>query len=203
MTVDDVNRVLRTYVDNDNAVGRRSRSRRIRPGAAAAAAAGRRQFDTAERASAAPHVGAERARQFERARATLHPIEPTLPNGIHLIVLPRRLHERVFCAAQSRTIRRFKSRPARTASPTSTALLPYGTTTYGRLAYQAELDKIAANVTPGTDFSAQVLAPDFDRGVQLLADDELHPRFAPADASDRQDAVVASPDRTRDSDPIT
>jgi len=47
------------------------------------------------------------------------------------------------------------------------SLLPYGTTTYGRLAYQAELDKIAANVTTGNGFNAQVLAPDFDRRVQL------------------------------------
>jgi zinc protease len=34
-------------------------------------------------------------------------------------------------------------------------------------------------VSAGTDFGVQVLSKDFDRGVQLLADDELHPAFDP------------------------
>jgi len=45
--------------------------------------------------------------------------------------------------------------------------------------YQTELDKISATVSAGTDFGVEVLSKDFDRGVQLLADDELHPAFDP------------------------
>jgi zinc protease len=44
-----------------------------------------------------------------------------------------------------------------------------------RLAFQKALDDIAANETAGHDFSLRVLKQDFSRGVQLLADNELHP----------------------------
>jgi zinc protease len=60
-------------------------------------------------------------------------------------------------------------------------LLGWGTTTYDRNAYQAQEDAIAANVGLGRDFSLTVQAPNFDRGVALLADGMLHPAF-PADA---------------------
>jgi zinc protease len=59
-------------------------------------------------------------------------------------------------------------------------LFAYGTTTYDRIAYQAELDKIAADASAGSSFSLSVLAKDVDRGIALLADDELHPALPAA-----------------------
>jgi zinc protease len=49
------------------------------------------------------------------------------------------------------------------------------------LAFQKALDDIAANETAGFDFSVQVLKENFSRGVELLADNELHPAL-PAEA---------------------
>ncbi len=63
----------------------------------------------------------------------------------------------------------------------ASTLLDYGTTTYDRLAYQRELDKIAADVSTGTGFGVDVTTSGFDRGVQLLADAELHPAMRDAD----------------------
>ncbi len=60
-------------------------------------------------------------------------------------------------------------------------LYSYGTQTLDRLAFQKALDDIAANETAGYDFSVQVLKDNFSRGVQLLADNELHPAL-PAEA---------------------
>ena len=54
-------------------------------------------------------------------------------------------------------------------------LFAYGTTSLDRLAFQEALDEIGAEESAGTDFSLDVLAEQFDRGVQLLADNELHP----------------------------
>ena len=54
-------------------------------------------------------------------------------------------------------------------------LFSYGTEALDRLAFQKALDDIAANETAGHDFSLRVLKQDFSRGVQLLADNELHP----------------------------
>ena len=54
-------------------------------------------------------------------------------------------------------------------------LFSYGTTTLDRLAFQKALDDIAANESAGYSFSVAVLKDNFSRGVQLLADNELHP----------------------------
>ncbi len=54
-------------------------------------------------------------------------------------------------------------------------LYSYGTTTLDRLDYQKALDDIAASASAGYRFSLTVLRDNFSRGVQLLADNELHP----------------------------
>jgi zinc protease len=60
-------------------------------------------------------------------------------------------------------------------------LFSYGTTTLDRLAFQKALDDITANESAGYRFTLSVLKDDFSRGVQLLADNELHPAL-PGDA---------------------
>ena len=56
-----------------------------------------------------------------------------------------------------------------------------GRQTLDRLAFQKALDDIAANESAGYNFSLRVLKDDFSRGMQLLADNELHPAL-PAEA---------------------
>jgi zinc protease len=60
-------------------------------------------------------------------------------------------------------------------------LFSYGTQTLDRLAFRKALDDIAANESAGYSFSVNVLKDNFSRGVQLLADNELHPAL-PAQA---------------------
>ncbi|MBV8371585.1 MAG: insulinase family protein [Candidatus Eremiobacteraeota bacterium] len=60
------------------------------------------------------------------------------------------------------------------------ALLPWGTTTYDRKGYEAQLDAIAASAALGESFALKVQAKDFERGIALLADGMLHPAFAPS-----------------------
>jgi len=55
------------------------------------------------------------------------------------------------------------------------ALYSYGTTSLDRLAFQKALDDIAATESAGYGFSVKVLKEYFSRGVELLADNELHP----------------------------
>ena len=54
-------------------------------------------------------------------------------------------------------------------------LLSYGTDHLDRLGFQSALDEIGASESAGTDFSLRVLSDNFERGVELLADNELHP----------------------------
>jgi len=56
-------------------------------------------------------------------------------------------------------------------------MFSYGTQHLDRIAFQKALDQIGADEVAGTDFSLRVLSDDFARGVQLLADNELHPAF--------------------------
>ncbi len=59
-------------------------------------------------------------------------------------------------------------------------LYSYGTTTLDRLAYQKALDDIAASEDAGARFSLRVLKENFSRGMELLADNELHPALPEA-----------------------
>ncbi len=54
-------------------------------------------------------------------------------------------------------------------------LFSYGSQTLDRLTFQKALDDIGANENAGYRFSVKVLKDHFSRGVQLLADNELHP----------------------------
>ena len=58
-------------------------------------------------------------------------------------------------------------------------MFSYGTETRDRLAFQKALDDIAASETGGTNFSLKVLTQDFAKGVELLADNEIHPALPP------------------------
>ena len=54
-------------------------------------------------------------------------------------------------------------------------MFSFGTKTLDRLAFQKALDDIAASEAAGPNFNLKVLKADFQRGVELLADNELHP----------------------------
>jgi zinc protease len=84
----------------------------------------------------------------------------------------------------------FGGKEATTSTPTKPVALPdwaeaavksldglfsYGTKTLDRIAFQKALDDIAASENAGASFNLKVLKADFTRGVELLADNELHP----------------------------
>ncbi|MHB8147429.1 MAG: insulinase family protein, partial [Vulcanimicrobiaceae bacterium] len=113
---------------------------------------------------------------------TLAPVDMTLPNGIRLIVQPEHVTHVVEVSGSIRNDPQVQEPAGKDGvADITTGLLSYGTTTYSRLAYAAQLDKIAATTSTGTSFSLSVLANHFERGVQLLADEELHPALDPKD----------------------
>jgi len=71
-------------------------------------------------------------------------------------------------------------------------LFAYGTESLDRLAFQKALDDLGANESAGENFSLQVLPENFDRGVQLLADNELSPALPEADFKTIQPQLAAS-----------
>ncbi|MGH9717450.1 MAG: M16 family metallopeptidase [Candidatus Acidiferrales bacterium] len=106
----------------------------------------------------------------------VHPEESTLSNGIKLIVVPEKVSQtvNVFGGIQNNPdVQQPQSQEG--VADVLSQLFDYGSTTLGRIAYQKALDDIAANESGGASFSLQVLPEHFDRGVQLLAENELHP----------------------------
>ncbi len=131
---------------------------------------------------ALPEWASQRLNQLTVPASTVHPVISTLPNGIKLIVQPESASNSVIVLGH------IKNEPDLQAPPGQEGvdqvldqLFSYGTTTLDRLAFQKALDEIAAEAAAGTTFELKVLAEHFERGVQLLADNELHPAL-PEDA---------------------
>jgi zinc protease len=181
VTVDDVNRVLRTYYDNATATVAVAT-----PKEAAGSAFGGREGENNTVAptshSPLPAFAKNVLAQLQVPETTVHPDVQTLPNGLKLITVQSTNSPTVVLRGQIRSNADVQA-PAGKDGVDSllNSLFEYGTTTYDRIAYQTELDKIAADASAGSGFSLSVLSKNFDRGVELLADDELHPAL-PADA---------------------
>jgi zinc protease len=181
VTTADVNRVLRTYLDNNRVVAAYAVPKNS--GAVGGGGSGPGKEDNMvppKTHQPLPVWAQDILKHLAVPPKTLSPTSMTLANGIRLIVQPETITKTVVVSGQIENDA-FVQEPAdqRGINDLTTALFPFGTTTYSRIQYQAELDKISATVSAGTDFGVQVLSKDFDRGVQLLADDELHPAFDP------------------------
>lgn len=109
-------------------------------------------------------------------KSTLNPTVTTLPNGLQLIVQPATISSTVSVYGHVRNEPAMETPPGKEGvNQILDQMFHYGTTTLDRLAFQQALDEIGASESAGTDFSLDVLATQFDRGVQLLADNVLHP----------------------------
>lgn len=126
-------------------------------------------------------------------KQTLAPVSMMLPNGIRLIVQPEHITHTVVISGMILNNTQVQEPAGKDGvDGITSALMPYGTTHYDRIGYQRELDKIAASASVGTEFGISTLTRNFDRGVALLADDELHPAFKPADFAIVKDQQVKS-----------
>ncbi|HEU5399273.1 MAG TPA: insulinase family protein, partial [Gammaproteobacteria bacterium] len=115
-------------------------------------------------------------------QSTIHPEVSTLPNGIKLIVQPEDVSDTVsvYGGIANRAVMQ-EPKGQDGVSQVLDGLFEYGSTSLDRLAFQKALDDISAQESAGTSFSVQAPSRDFERAVQLLADNELHPAL-PADA---------------------
>ncbi|MGB8205041.1 MAG: pitrilysin family protein, partial [Candidatus Baltobacteraceae bacterium] len=183
VTPDDVNRVLRTYLVRDRAiVGILT----PKPGAVPAEGGSLSIHDVFAPSNAKavelPPWAAALAAVPPVPKSNVAPSDERLPNGIRLIVQRETVSPTVSVRGEVRSNADLQTAPGREGvADVLGGLFSYGTTTYDRLAFQKELDEIAADVTAGTSFSLQVPVQGFERGIELLADNELHPALpAPA-----------------------
>ena len=120
--------------------------------------------------------------RLEAPHWTLDPTRTTLPNGITLIVQPESVSRTVTVVGHIDHDPSLQEPAGKEgAGRVLAGLFDYGTTTLDRSAFHKALDDIAATESAGTDFGLAVLSRHFDRGMQLLADNELRPAL-PAQA---------------------
>ena len=99
-----------------------------------------------------------------------------MPNGLKLIVQPESVSDAVSVYGRVRSNSDMEAPEGKKGvDEVLEQLFSYGTTTLDRVAFQKALDEIGAQESAGADFSLRVLADHFERGVQLLADNQLNP----------------------------
>jgi zinc protease len=177
VTVEDVNRVAREYLVNDRAITAVLTPRPSGRPVASKGFGGGESFAPKQTKAVALPAWAKKAAELPSVPAsTVNPVVMNLPNGIRLIVQQETVSPTVT------VIGRIKSNPDLQVSPGKEGveeiladLFSYGTTSLDRLAFQKAQDDIAADVSAGASFSLRVLSGHFDRGMELLADNLLHP----------------------------
>jgi zinc protease len=177
VSADDVNRVARRYLDLDHAVVAVLTPEASGNPASARNYTGKENFTLPQNRNIVLPEWASRAlKRLTIPASKLNPVVKELPNGIKLIVQPESISHTVSIYGHVKNNPYLQTPPGKEGvGEVLDGLYDYGTTTLNRKAYQKALDEIAATVSVGTDFSLQVLTDHFDRGVQLLADDLLHP----------------------------
>lgn len=179
VTVDDVNRVARNYLDLDRAVTAVLTPRGSGQPVASRGFGGQEHISLGQAApTPLPEWAAAARDRLSVPESTVHPAVSTLANGITLVVQPESVSDTVSVYGH------VKNRPELQVpkgkeglSEVLAQLFPYGSRRLDRLAFQRALDAIGAEENAGTDFAVQTLAENFGRGVELLADNVLHPGF--------------------------
>ncbi len=183
VNVADVNRVLRRYLDRNHMI-----TVLAVPGSAgkiSLGATGGGKENNATPPQKQEPLPAWAARAFSNLSLPMQPARPvamTLSNGMRLIVQASSVTRTVWVSGNVVTNQaRQAAVDKQGVEDVLNGLFPFGSQRYDRLQTREQLDAIAAEMQAGTDFSLSVRSADFDRGVQLLAEDELHPSL-PADA---------------------
>jgi len=177
VTLADVNRVAKQYLLNTSTI-----TAILKPVPSGEAVA-EKGFGGAEKVTSQPTKSVELP---EWAKGSLEEIKPPasyvpvsdtrLANGIRLIVRTDTTSPTVTVVGEVDHNSDLQT-PAGEDGLSSVLdqLYSYGTQTLDRLTFQKALDDIAANESAGYRFSLTVLKQYFSRGVELLADNELHP----------------------------
>ncbi len=178
VTVADVNRVAKKYLTNDKAIvvvmtphasGEAVASQSSRSG-------GESFAPKQTKAVPLPAWAKRAVSPLSVPVSTVQPIDTRLPNGLRLIIQTESISDTVSVYG------RVKNRPELQVPPGKEGtdqilrdLFSYGSVDLDRLAFQQALDQIGAKLYAGTSFSLEVLPDAFARGVELLADNLLHP----------------------------
>ena len=177
VTVADVNRVARRYLDLDHAVTAVLTPRRSGKPVASSSFGAQENITLGEaKPTALPDWAEAALSRLDVPPSAVHPVVSTLENGITLIVQPEDVSDTVGIYGHIRNRPELEVPDGQEGmSQVLDQLLSFGSEQLDRNAFQRALDDIGAEESAGTDFRLEVLAKNFDRGAELLAENELHP----------------------------
>jgi zinc protease len=183
VTLADVNRVAKKYLVGENSI-----TATLKPVPTGQPVSGK-GYGGAEEVTSAPTKPVQLPAWAEGALTQLKvpsnnvtASDTVLPNGLRLIVKTDPTSPTVSLLGSVKHNADLQTPPGEEGvSEVLGSLYSYGTQTLDRLAFQKALDDIAANESAGYSFSVNVLKNHFSHGVELLADNELHPAL-PAQA---------------------
>jgi zinc protease len=178
VTVADVNRVARKYLDVDHAITAVMLPKGSgAPVAASGGFGGQEHIALGEAgATALPEWAQASLARLSVPTSTLHPVVSTLPNGLTLIVQPESISDTVTVVGHIRNRAETETPPGKDGvALVLDRLMEYGTRDLDRVAFQRALDEMGASEEAGTDFALEVLTQNFDAGTRLLAANELEP----------------------------
>jgi zinc protease len=182
VSVDDVNRVARTYLDLDHAISATLTPEGSGRPRAGSGFGGQESIALGEaKPTPLPAWANSALGRLAVPPSMVHPTVSRLENGLTLIVQPENVSHTVSVFGHIRNQPQVQVPPGREGmTQILEQLLSYGSERLDRLAYQGALDAIGADENAGTDFSISVLEENFDRAVELMADNELHPALPQA-----------------------
>jgi zinc protease len=177
VTVEDVDRVAKKYLDIDHAIYAVLTPQPSGKPVSRKGFGGQESFAPKNpKAVELPAWADQLNKQLHVPPSVVNPVVYKLDNGIKLIVQPEDISNTVSVYGAIKNNSDLETpKGEEGVDDILSQLFSYGSTTYNRLDFQQQLDDIGANENAGTDFSLQVISDHFDRGVQLLADNLLHP----------------------------
>ena len=183
VTVADVNRVARRYLDLRHAITGIMLPRGSGPPVTAHAGfGGKEAISLGEaHATALPEWAQKALLRVEVPPSTLQPQVSTLLNGLTLIVQSSDVSDTVSLYGHIRNRPEVQEPQGQEGIAGILAqLLGYGSERLDRVAFQQALDALGAREQAGTDFYVQSLREQFEPALALLADNQLHPALPDA-----------------------
>jgi zinc protease len=194
VSVEDVNRVAKKYLDFDHAISAiLTPTPSDKPISGKSFGGGESLVSTKNANVKLPAWAKKITEGLPVPATTLNPFTTNLPNGIKLIVQPETISDSVSVYGRVKNNAKVQMPGGKDGVDSALdKLFSYGTKSLDRIAFQKALDDIGANESAGADFSLQVLPEQFERGVQLLADNELSPALPESDFKIIQSQLAAS-----------
>ena len=181
VTLADVNRVAKRYLDVNHAViGSLTPSANASQSAPPAPAGQTRENPLGKQPiiTHLPGWGNALVRDVAVPNASNTPQLTKLANGITLIVQPETISDTVFVYGSVKTAPSLEEPAGKEGvSRILEGIYSYGTLALDRQSFQRALDGIDTTLGGGSSFGVQTTTRNFDRAVTLLAQNELQPRL--------------------------